>query len=300
MRTLPVLATINACPQGRRTSLRAAAALALPSRRGCARSHLRRAFRVPLPPRSLPGPPLYVLFTCWLYAYYCFDYQWTLRGARLRDRLALFEGCAPFFAGESGRAWRPGTEGGRGGEDGPCPAGPALWAVLLVMWKGGTSLASGACALGCPARHVWLRQSFSPVLPTHGSLCVATRNLCRRAGAPTTHALDSRQLSARRLPAAATCRARRHLTHVLRAHRVRAGADARDGAAALLRGRRAHVAALPRLCAGRLRLQRAPSHPPGAPLSGCWALCIRWGACGSNVPQVILQVRLVSGASDLG
>lgn len=39
------------------------------------------------------------LFTCWLYAYYCYDYQWTLRGIKLQDRLALFEGCAPFFAG---------------------------------------------------------------------------------------------------------------------------------------------------------------------------------------------------------
>mmetsp|Transcript_21350 Transcript_21350/g.36360 ORF Transcript_21350/g.36360 Transcript_21350/m.36360 type:complete len:349 (-) Transcript_21350:148-1194(-) len=45
------------------------------------------------------GPVLYLLATCWLMAYYSFDYAWTLRGMRLKQRLALFESCAPFFAG---------------------------------------------------------------------------------------------------------------------------------------------------------------------------------------------------------
>ncbi|KAF5839381.1 etoposide-induced protein 2.4-domain-containing protein [Dunaliella salina] len=45
------------------------------------------------------GPPLYFLLSCWLWAYYCYDYAWALRGFSLPDRLAFFESSAAFFAG---------------------------------------------------------------------------------------------------------------------------------------------------------------------------------------------------------
>lgn len=51
------------------------------------------------------GKPLSLLFTCWLYAFYCYDYQWALRGVQLPDRLEFFERSAPFFAGKPSEAF---------------------------------------------------------------------------------------------------------------------------------------------------------------------------------------------------
>eukprot|EP00200_Dunaliella_tertiolecta_P005850 CAMPEP_0202342998 /NCGR_PEP_ID=MMETSP1126-20121109/3317_1 /ASSEMBLY_ACC=CAM_ASM_000457 /TAXON_ID=3047 /ORGANISM="Dunaliella tertiolecta, Strain CCMP1320" /LENGTH=340 /DNA_ID=CAMNT_0048934023 /DNA_START=277 /DNA_END=1300 /DNA_ORIENTATION=- len=45
------------------------------------------------------GPPVYFVLSCWLWAYYCYDYAWALRGFSLPDRLAFFESSAAFFAG---------------------------------------------------------------------------------------------------------------------------------------------------------------------------------------------------------
>lgn len=45
------------------------------------------------------GQPLYFIYSCWLGAYYCYDYAWALRGVSLSDRLSFFESSAPFFAG---------------------------------------------------------------------------------------------------------------------------------------------------------------------------------------------------------
>ena len=50
---------------------------------------------------TLAGKPLYFLLLSWLYAYYCFDYKWSLLGVRLPERLAYFETHWAFFAGRS-------------------------------------------------------------------------------------------------------------------------------------------------------------------------------------------------------
>eukprot|EP00879_Flechtneria_rotunda_P027198 GHRR01029079.1.p1 GENE.GHRR01029079.1~~GHRR01029079.1.p1 ORF type:complete len:159 (-),score=18.49 GHRR01029079.1:658-1134(-) len=48
------------------------------------------------------GFTLNVLFLSWLYAYYCYDYKWSLQGKHLPARLSYFEANWAFFAGESG------------------------------------------------------------------------------------------------------------------------------------------------------------------------------------------------------
>eukprot|EP00775_Hariotina_reticulata_P013385 gene13385-13512_t len=45
------------------------------------------------------GAVLNVLLLSWLYAYYCFDYKWSLQGTRLPLRLVFFEANWAFFAG---------------------------------------------------------------------------------------------------------------------------------------------------------------------------------------------------------
>lgn len=43
---------------------------------------------------------MYFFMMAWLWAYYCFDYKWSLDGMRLADRLNLFETHWAFFSGE--------------------------------------------------------------------------------------------------------------------------------------------------------------------------------------------------------
>jgi hypothetical protein len=64
-----------------------------------------RAPRPPLP-NTPPGLPLSVVFLSWLYAYYCFDYSWSLQGVPLPERLAFFERRWGFFAGARARTRR--------------------------------------------------------------------------------------------------------------------------------------------------------------------------------------------------
>eukprot|EP00879_Flechtneria_rotunda_P014366 GHRR01015010.1.p1 GENE.GHRR01015010.1~~GHRR01015010.1.p1 ORF type:complete len:283 (+),score=111.60 GHRR01015010.1:736-1584(+) len=45
------------------------------------------------------GFTLNVLFLSWLYAYYCYDYKWSLQGKHLPARLSYFEANWAFFAG---------------------------------------------------------------------------------------------------------------------------------------------------------------------------------------------------------
>lgn len=45
------------------------------------------------------GKPVYFLFSCWLYAYYCYDYRWSLLNMKLPDRFECFERNWAFFAG---------------------------------------------------------------------------------------------------------------------------------------------------------------------------------------------------------
>jgi len=48
------------------------------------------------------GPAVNVVFLSWLYAFYCFDYSWSLQGVPLPERLAFFERRWAFFAGGFG------------------------------------------------------------------------------------------------------------------------------------------------------------------------------------------------------
>jgi etoposide-induced 2.4 mRNA len=48
------------------------------------------------------GPLLNVLLLSWLYAFYCYDYGWSLQGRPLAARLAAFESQWAFFAGVGG------------------------------------------------------------------------------------------------------------------------------------------------------------------------------------------------------
>ena len=55
---------------------------------------------LPSPNRLIdPGLPIKVVFLSWLYAFYCFDYCWSLQGVPLAERLAFFERRWAFFAG---------------------------------------------------------------------------------------------------------------------------------------------------------------------------------------------------------
>ncbi|GAX82341.1 hypothetical protein CEUSTIGMA_g9770.t1 [Chlamydomonas eustigma] len=45
------------------------------------------------------GNPLHFVMMSWLWAYYCFDYRWTLQGLPLSERLGLFEAHWAFFGG---------------------------------------------------------------------------------------------------------------------------------------------------------------------------------------------------------
>jgi len=51
------------------------------------------------------GAVLNVLLLSWLYAYYCFDYKWSLQGTRLPLRLVFFEANWAFFAGTAAGSW---------------------------------------------------------------------------------------------------------------------------------------------------------------------------------------------------
>lgn len=68
------------------------------------------------------GPVLSLLFLSWLYAYYCYDYKWSLAGVRLPDRLAYFQRRWAFFAGRDVLvcAWGCGAHGLGGREGGRC------------------------------------------------------------------------------------------------------------------------------------------------------------------------------------
>jgi hypothetical protein len=48
------------------------------------------------------GPAANFLLLSWLYAYYCYDYKWSLKGVHLAERLLTFERKWPFFAGGCG------------------------------------------------------------------------------------------------------------------------------------------------------------------------------------------------------
>jgi len=69
--------------------------LALPSQH----THTRSILPFVLLPHPCPGTALSVLLLSWLYAYYCFDYQWALQGTPLAERLDFFERRWAFFAG---------------------------------------------------------------------------------------------------------------------------------------------------------------------------------------------------------
>lgn len=45
------------------------------------------------------GPVANFIFLSWLYAYYCYDYKWSLQGIKLPERIAFFERRWAFFAG---------------------------------------------------------------------------------------------------------------------------------------------------------------------------------------------------------
>lgn len=51
-----------------------------------------------------PGRLANVVFLSWLYAFYCFDYGWSLQGVPLPERLAFFERRWAFFAGRPPKA----------------------------------------------------------------------------------------------------------------------------------------------------------------------------------------------------
>jgi hypothetical protein len=50
-----------------------------------------------------PGLAVNLVFLSWLYAFYCFDYGWSLQGVPLAERIAFFERRWAFFAGALGR-----------------------------------------------------------------------------------------------------------------------------------------------------------------------------------------------------
>lgn len=58
-------------------------------------------FLLTLAVRVIPfvGPYLSLMGTSWLYAFYCFEYSWTLRGWNLSQQIDFFEKRLPFFLG---------------------------------------------------------------------------------------------------------------------------------------------------------------------------------------------------------
>jgi hypothetical protein len=124
----------------------------------------------------LAGAVLNVLLLSWLYAYYCFDYKWSLQGTRLPLRLMFFETNWAFFAGD----WQQRcqhthachlllqNQAGASGTSGmyshpmltsatvtPSTSIARFWAFWLCMIPGSSGccqegMLCGACRLWCP------------------------------------------------------------------------------------------------------------------------------------------------------